>query len=92
MPYITQEERERLNTEGLEHFQCGTPGQLNYAITLLCHNYLEDRGVRYNTINEVIGILECAKLELYRMIAAPYEDKKRNDNGSISDLDEGDIK
>jgi len=31
--------------------------------------------------------LECAKLELYRMIAAPYEDTKIKENGSVSDLD-----
>jgi hypothetical protein len=33
-------------------------------------------------------VLECAKLELYRMIAAPYEDKKRLANGPVSELDD----
>jgi hypothetical protein len=31
--------------------------------------------MRYHHINTAIGALECAKLELYRRVAAPYEDK-----------------
>jgi len=34
-----------------------------------------------------MGVLECAKLELYRMVAAKYEDKKRLENGAVSELD-----
>jgi len=34
-------------------------------------------------INEVIGVLECAKLELYRRVAAPYEERKRIENGEV---------
>ena len=32
---------------------------------------------------KVIGALECAKLELYRRIAAPYEDTKIQENGEV---------
>lgn len=65
-----------------------TPGQLNYAITKLIHTYIENKGgLYYDNINQVIGVLECIKLELYRVIAAKYEDKKRRENGPISDLD-----
>jgi len=31
----------------------------------------------------VTGVLECAKLELYRRIAAPYEDTKIEENGDV---------
>jgi hypothetical protein len=31
----------------------------------------------------MIGALECAKLELYRRLASPYEDLKIADNGDI---------
>ena len=64
-------------------------GELNYLITLLLHEYLIMglTPLSYSRINEVIGVLECAKLELYRMIAAPYENKKRLENGPVSELD-----
>lgn len=33
--------------------------------------------------SEIIGALECCKLELYRRIAAPYEDIKIGENGDV---------
>jgi len=78
MPYIKKEDRERARINPMN------PGELNYAITILINNYMEDRGgVSYTVINEVIGVLECAKLELYRRLAAPYEDKKIEENGDV---------
>jgi len=62
-------------------------GELNFLITSITHVYIEQHKLCYSTLNEVIGILECAKLELYRMVAAPYENEKLLENGPISDLD-----
>lgn len=59
------------------------PGILNYQITRIVNSYINREGTNYHTINEVIGVLECAKLELYRRIAAPYEDKKKEENGDV---------
>ena len=59
------------------------PGELNYAITMLCKDYLDNAGHSYTMYNEVIGVLECAKLELYRRLAAPYEDEKIKENGDV---------
>jgi hypothetical protein len=39
--------------------------------------------LRYAHLNEVIGALECAKLELYRRIAVPYEDQKITESGDV---------
>ena len=85
MPYIKQSDRD-------EATACGpsTPGELNYAITSLVHNFVMSDVVNYSAINEAIGVLECAKLELYRMVAAPYEDIKRKENGPVSELDSDD--
>ncbi len=58
-------------------------GELNFAITHLCATYIDQKGKRYVNINEVIGALECAKLELYRRVAAPYEDEKIVENGDV---------
>ncbi len=86
MPYIKDKEiRKHLTTpHQMDPAHCG---ELNYVLTKECHDYIKRKGLNYNTINEVIGVLECAKLEMYRMIAAGYEERKRIANGSVSDLD-----
>lgn len=85
MPYIPQEWRELDWNDN----PALTPGQLNYVVTVACDDYLADRGLSYSTINEVIGVLECAKQELYRRIAVPYEDRKRYENGDVYTVNEG---
>lgn len=80
MPYVTQEARKRLDAGQAPQ----GAGELNYAITRMVDDYLAARGgVRYAHLNEVIGVLECAKLELYRRLAAPYEDCKIAENGDV---------
>ncbi len=80
MPYITAEARTRLEKGGKPE----TAGELNYAITRLVDDYLIQKGgIRYAHLNEVIGVLECAKLELYRRVAAPYEDQKRRETADV---------
>ena len=39
--------------------------------------------VGYHHYNQLIGVLECAKLELYRRLIAPYEDVKIIDDGDV---------
>lgn len=84
MPYIKPDRKREL-----VYIDPETPGDLNFRITELVHDYILSKGLRYATLNEVIGVLECAKLELYRQIAAPYEDVKKQENGPISELDKG---
>jgi hypothetical protein len=80
MPYISQQRRSQL-----DHNKSNAtgPGDLNYQITKLCNDYLNRYGPSYNAINEVIGVLECAKIEFYRRVAVPYEDLKISENGDI---------
>lgn len=60
------------------------PGELNYQLTQVINFYLANGiGISYTKINDVVGALECAKLEVYRRIAAPYEDKKCKENGDV---------
>ena len=81
MPYITEEARTELEDPNRRPM---TPGELNYIITCVVTEYLGPRGEHsYTRINEVIGVLECAKLELYRRIAAPFEDIKIKENGDV---------
>ena len=82
MPYIVNSAREQLDDGGLPN----SAGELNYMISSLIDEYLPEYGKNYTNINEVIGVLECAKLELYRRVAAPYEDEKIEQNGDVYDV------
>ncbi len=56
---------------------------MNYTITkLLSEVYTLDK-VRYNDLNEIIGMLECCKQEFYRRGVVPYENLKLLENGSV---------
>lgn len=79
MPYILKEDRPLLDAGSTPL----TPGELNYLLTMTCIKYLESRGESYQTYNNIIGALECAKLEMYRRSIAPYEDKKIQENGDV---------
>jgi len=90
MPYINPKNRGLFDVE-IEKLQSfiDTPGELNYVITKLCHiHFGYIGGLNYASINEVIGVLECVKAELYRVVAGPYEEKKRIANGPVSELDD----
>lgn len=78
MPYIQKWRREEMK----EDFS-NAAGELNYAITKLCVEYLGRRTLNYNNINDVIGVLECAKQEFYRRVAVPYENQKMHDHGDV---------
>ena len=81
MPYIKQEDRKRLN---LPFPRPENSGELNYCIHILLERYLKHKGESYQTYNDMIGALECAKLELYRRRISKYEAKKVEENGDIS--------
>ena len=90
MPYIPEKKRNEIFCEELEYSRRPeNAGELNYFITSHLHDYIEVNGLSYTTINTIIGVLECAKLELYRQIAVPYEDTKKKENGAVSRLDKG---
>ena len=84
MPYIKQEKRKPIDAQinVLEHLVTNE-GDLNYTITCLCLAYIEENGKKYATINSAVGALECAKLEMYRRLAATYESEKCLENGDI---------
>ena len=80
MPYVNQSAREKLDNGKPPN----TPGELNYLITKLVDEYIQSKGaLNYTNINESIGVLECAKLELYRRVAVPYENKKIKTSGDV---------
>jgi len=84
MPYIKDEDRGKfypyINPLA---GNIDTEGELNYVISCLCNIYLHRRGVKYATMNAIMGVLDCAGKEFYRRVAAPYEDRKIAENGDV---------
>jgi len=80
MPYVKPADRERLDTGAAPT----SAGELNYVISRLVDRYLAQNGpARYGDFNEVMGVLECVKLGLYRRVVAPYEDGKKAEHGDV---------
>ncbi len=84
MPYIKEEDRERIRPHIGELAQnISNAGELNYAMTILMHECINNWGLRYATLNEIIGAIECMKLELYARVVRPYEKIKIEENGDV---------
>ena len=87
MPYIKPENRKKYDKvlkELVSILKTLPPekidGELNYVVTKILK---EIYPLRYFHINKAIGVLECAKLEFYRRVAAPYEDLKIKESGDV---------
>jgi hypothetical protein len=80
MPYIPTAGRDWLE----QGHVAKTPGELNYQIARLIKGYIAmHNGLSYQVINDIIGVLECQKLEFYRRLAVPYEDRKILENEDV---------
>lgn len=83
MPYIRQLLRDLLwcdQSGKLRRSQ--SPGELNYALTTMLLAYLPTP-LTYQALNDCLGALEGAKLEFYRRVVVPYEQKKMEENGDV---------
>jgi len=56
-------------------------GLLSYLITSILTDCIEPR--KYSDYTLLFGLLETIKHEIYRKMLAPYEDKKREENGDL---------
>lgn len=84
MPYIENSDKEKFEPELVKVAESiETAGEMNYVITMLVRNYIERKGLCYQTLNDAIGALEGCKFELYRRVLAPYEDRKIEENGDV---------
>jgi hypothetical protein len=89
MPYIQECSREAIDphiTPLAE--QLHSPGDLNYAITRLFMQYLLDKGIDYDNINAVSGVLQKAQAEFDERVTRPYEDLKLKRNGDVPEYTE----
>jgi len=79
MPYITEDARQ---SPHMLQYEPSNAGELNFLITTFIRDYYNKKPC-YQSINDIVGALEGAKLEFYRRIAAPYENNKMFENGDV---------
>lgn len=88
MPYIPEQQRVDIHFDLMEQGIAWTPenaGELNFLVSTFISNFIRAKGLKYANLNEMIGALECAKLELNRVLIGPYEDLKIEENGPVYD-------
>ena len=97
MPYISEDRRDVLEPavskivtafhelNQLDNKLCA--GDLNYLITVVCHEYIRANDMCYQTFNDIMGALSGVDKELYRVMTGPYEEVKRIKNGRVSDIE-----
>ena len=89
MPYIKQEERDKIDNKLREFLMWLGPmssGQFVYILYKMMQWQASDAGTTnlpkdWQTGSRVMADLECAKLEFYRRTIGPYEDEKIVENG-----------
>ena len=96
MPYIKPIDRPDIDSPvSILSIHLKTWGELNYAITQVVHNFVLDKedfhgeDINYEMLAMAAMTFEMAKAEFIRTVVNPYEQKKREENGHISDLDCG---
>ena len=79
MPYIDKQSRDFLKRK----CKAINAGELNYILTGEILKYFDANGGTYAAINDIVGALENCKMEFYRRVVIPYEDKKMDENGDV---------
>lgn len=92
MPYISKDFRKEIDTDArlshLAEYLSSTndqnfAGGLNYVINFIIRKRIQRKGLTYVNLNNIVGAITCAVLEIYRTVAGPYEDAKIKQNGGI---------
>jgi hypothetical protein len=92
MPYIKPDDRLKFDEESDSIALNATcAGDLNYAITRILHTYIKQKGLRYDTLNSVHGMLDACNKELYRKITGPYEETAIKRNGDLTIISQEDL-
>ena len=88
-PYIKQDQRFQLNDHidklvySMDHMgDDARKGVFNYVITKIALGVI-GKELKYGKINDVVGAMECCKMEYYARKTRPYEEKKAIENGEV---------
>lgn len=84
MPYIDQNARLSFD-DTIRSLTPQTPGELNYVITKLMLEYGKRKQEKpsYSLYNELVGVVECLKMEFYRRAVSVYENEKISEHGDV---------
>lgn len=88
MPYIQQDDRTKFDESiadilgALQTDDNVKVGEINYIFSAILWSLFKENE-SYTTGNNLIGVLECVKLEFYRRLISEYEDKKIEQNGDV---------
>lgn len=85
MPYLKSKDKNKFK-KTVKEFSKNPPttaGEINYLVTELVYAYLNQQGLNYQHLNDIVGALDGAKVELQRRIVGPYEDLKIKENGDV---------
>ncbi len=91
MPYVPTYDRQKVDDKIDELLELikdhqKPAGMSNYIITRILSGIMKPwDGWNYSSLNSAIGVVECAKLELYRRLVGPYEDLAIAKNGDIEE-------
>lgn len=90
MPYINTDRRKELDSKMSHLLNIAgdlSDGELNYVISNILNHHIESKRAQnnfnYALCNKLIGVLECAKIELYNRVITPYENNKIKENGKL---------
>jgi hypothetical protein len=87
MPYIDNKTKSKLFIAGddtaLMWWEVEAAGELNFSFTYIIDEYVGNKGLNYQIINDILGALDGASKEFYERVAIPYEKKKRLLNGEV---------
>lgn len=87
MPYIPSDGIRRATLNPATPKSPVNAGELNFQFTKLCIAYVEENGLKYQSINDIVGALEGCKAEFQRRVASWYEDSKIESNGDVYPAD-----
>ena len=80
MPYIQNKERRLALLGGSLPL---TVGELDYALTVLCLQYIGEYPYTFEKLNSIVGVLDNVKDEFRRRVLHPYENLKCAENGDV---------
>ena len=92
MPYIKDDRRKAIVDEyegqiNIDVNEIMTAGEMQYAMAVMFKSYIDRLGLQYQNLNDVMGAITGAQQEFYRIMVAPYEDKKIRLNGGVYTYD-----
>jgi len=88
MPYIKQELRHKLENSIISTARSLSnlewkKGNVNFAISTILKLWIQEKGISYDILSDITGVLNDVKTEFERKVVAPYEDNKEKENGEI---------